>query len=159
MRRSARFYYHDRDAPAPNRPRALSVVALIERDGTLLLEHRTDAALWSLIAGMVEDDETLTDALRREVREETGLELTAVELFGTFSDPTRIVSYPDGNVFRVVSVAYSVAVASFAGLRASEESEALRFFPLAELPFLALPATQRPIVDRLLTGGPPPHLE
>jgi hypothetical protein len=43
-------------------------------------------------------------------------------LFGTFSDPTRIVSYPDGNVYRVASFVFSVAVASFDGLRTSAAS-------------------------------------
>ena len=85
--------------------------------------------------------------------------VTRYELFGTFSDPTRIVRYPDGNVFRVTSVAYRVDVASFEGLRPSEESEALRFFPITRLHTLEMPATQRPIVVKLTSGEPPPHLE
>jgi 8-oxo-dGTP pyrophosphatase MutT (NUDIX family) len=78
--------------------RRLGVMALIERDGSLLLERRADAPLWSLIAGGVEDTETLAEALRREVLEETGLIVVGHDLFGTFSDPTRIIRYPDGNV-------------------------------------------------------------
>ena len=149
----------DPAAPEPNHRRTLSVIALIERDESLLLERRSDAPLWSLIAGMVEDTETLTDALRREVFEETGLTVTNYELFGTFSDPTRIVSYPDGNVYRIASFVYAVGVASFDDLRPSSESEELRFSPKAELLTLDLPPTQRPVVDKLLSGDPPPHLE
>ena len=89
MPRRSHFYYRDPAAPEPNNRRTLSVIALIERDESLLLERRSDAPLWSLIAGMVEDTETLTDALRREVFEETGLTVTNYELFGTFSDPTQ----------------------------------------------------------------------
>jgi len=63
------FYYRDPEAPEPNRARALSVIGLIERDGSLLLERRSDAPLWSLIAGMVHESETLTDALGREVHD------------------------------------------------------------------------------------------
>jgi 8-oxo-dGTP pyrophosphatase MutT (NUDIX family) len=153
------FYYRDRSAPEPNHPRTLSVIALIESDGSLLLERRTDAPLWSLIAGMVHDTETLVEALRREVHEETGLTVTGYQFFGTFSDPTRIVSYPDGSVFRVASLVYSVEVASFDGLRSSAESEELRFFLKSDLLALDMPATQRPIVARVLSGDPPPHLE
>jgi len=153
------FYYRDPRAPEPNHRRTLSVIALIERDGSILLERRTDAPVWSLIAGMVEDTETLTQALRREVREETGLTVSSYELFGTFTDPTRIVSYADGNVFRVASFVYFVTVESFGGLRPSSESEQLRFFPKTEILELDLPATQRHIVERLVSGDPPPHLE
>jgi len=153
------FFHRDPAAPEPNHPRTLSVIALIEQDGSLLLERRTDAPVWSLIAGQVHDDETLTDALRREVHEETGLSVSGCELFGTFSDPTRIVAYPDGNVFRVASFVYTVAVESYAGLRASFESEELHFFPRAEILSLDLPATQRHILERVLSQAPTPHLE
>ena len=154
-----KWYYRDPNAPEPNRGRVLSVMALIERDELLLLERRSDAPLWSLIAGFVEDSESLTDALRREVAEETGLTVTNYTLFGTFTDPTRIVSYPDGNIYRTASVVYRVAVESFDPLRASAESEELRFFEKRELPNLSFPATQRPILERLLSDKPPPHLD
>jgi 8-oxo-dGTP pyrophosphatase MutT (NUDIX family) len=155
----SRFYYRDLAAPEPNKPRTLTVIALIERDGSVLLERRADAPLWSLIAGHVDDDETLTDALRREVCEETGLSVRAFELFGTFSDPTRIVAYPDGNIYRVASLVDLVEVESFGGMRASDESEELRFFSQAELGGLDIPATQRPVFERYLSRTPPPHLD
>jgi 8-oxo-dGTP pyrophosphatase MutT (NUDIX family) len=155
----AYFYFRDDAAPEPNRPRGLGVLALIERDGSLLLERRTDAPLWSLIAGAVEDTESLTDALRREVREETGLIVSRYALFGTFSDPSRIASYPDGNVIRVASFAYLVEVESFERLRPSAESEELRFFARDELSGLDLPATQVPVIERFLADDPPPHLD
>ena len=159
MAERSHFYYRDPAAPTPNHPRTLSVIALIERDGSVLLERRSDAPVWSLIAGMVRDTETLTDALRREVQEETGLSVASYELFGTFSDPTRIVSYPDGNVYRFASFVYLVAAASIDGLRPSSESEELRFFPESVLLELDLPATQRHIIERFRSGDPPPHLE
>jgi 8-oxo-dGTP pyrophosphatase MutT (NUDIX family) len=155
----ARFFFGDPSAPEPNRPRMIGVGALIERDGTLLLERRVDAPLWSLIAGRVEDDESLTGGLRREVLEETGLVVTSCELFGTFTDPTRVIAYPDGAIVRVASFVYRVAVESFAGLRASDESEELRFFAKADLLGLDVPATQRPVFARYVSGAPAPHLE
>jgi 8-oxo-dGTP pyrophosphatase MutT (NUDIX family) len=137
----------------------LGVIALIERDGMMLLERRVDAPVWSFIAGSVEDTETLIEALRREVLEETGLIVSGCQLFGTFTDPTRIISYSDGNVVRFASFAYSVEVESFDSLQVSDESEELRFFLDTELYELAMPATQRPVVERLLSGDRPPHLE
>jgi ADP-ribose pyrophosphatase YjhB (NUDIX family) len=157
--RETRFYDRDPDAPEPNQPRAFSVYALIERDEQILLERRVDAPVWSLIAGRVESDETMTEGLIREVREETGLHVRAYEFFGHFSDPSRIVSYPDGNVFVIVSFAYRVTVESFDGLRPSAESEELRFFSKAELRQLDLPATQHAVVEHYLDDASGPHLE
>lgn len=154
-----RFYYRDPDAPAPNLPRSISVIAIIERGRDVLLERRSDAPVWGLITGQVDDDESLADALRREVHEETGLTIARFELFGTFSDPTRITAYPDGNVSASVSCVYTVGVDSFEPLRRSEESEELRFFPATDLAALDLPVTQRPVVELYLGGGPRPHLE
>lgn len=159
MKDATRFYYRDPAAPEPIGLRRLGVIALIERGGSLLLERRADAPLWSLIAGGVEDTETLAEALRREVFEETGLTVVGRSFFGTFSDPTRIIHYPDGNVLRVASFAYTVEVGSFDGLRASHESEELRFFPRKALRKVDVPETQRPVLERLLSGDPPPHLD
>jgi ADP-ribose pyrophosphatase YjhB (NUDIX family) len=159
MTEPTRFYYRDDAAPEPNQARALSIIALIERDGSLLLERRADAPVWGLVAGRVDDTESLTDALQREVHEETGLRVSGYELFGTFSDPTRIVSYPDGNVYRVASFVYRVVVESFEPLRPSAESEELRFFRKEDVLGLELAATQRHILERYAAGGPTPHLE
>jgi 8-oxo-dGTP pyrophosphatase MutT (NUDIX family) len=61
------FYYRAENAPKPNLPRRVSVVALIEHEGRLLLERRADAPLWGLVGGRVENAESLDGALRREV--------------------------------------------------------------------------------------------
>jgi len=69
-------------------------------DGRLLLQQRTDIGLWGLPGGAVEYGECVTDALRREVEEETGLTIDVGRLIGVYSDPAhgQIVTYPDGNV-------------------------------------------------------------
>ena len=36
------FFYQNPDAPVPNRPTGVGVLAVIERGGTLLLERRSD---------------------------------------------------------------------------------------------------------------------
>lgn len=115
--------------------------------------------MWGLVSGGVEDDETLLEALRREVREETGLEIRSYALFGTFSDPTRIASYPDGNVYSIFSIAFTVQPSDLSPLRASAESVELRFFPRAELPLPDLVATHRQVLDRYLGGDAPPFLD
>lgn len=155
----AGFYFKDPSAPKPNRPRFAGAAALIERDGLLLLDRRLDPPGWALVAGRLEDDESLVETLYREVCEETGLVVTEYQLFGVFSDPSRIVQYADGNTAQVVTVAFTVKVDDFGPLRPSAESQELRFFERTELLELDLVATHRPIIDCYLSDGTPPYLD
>ena len=142
-------WFRDPSAPAPNQPLRLGAVALIERDGRLLVERRADDGTWGLVAGALEADESVGDALVRKVREETGLSVRSVELFGVFSDPSRIVGYDDGNVYRVVAIAFRVEVSDGSAV-ASAESLELRFASREELEGLDLTPAHRPIVERYL---------
>ena len=68
----------------PDRP-YLAVSAAIIRDGQVLVVRRARApalGIWTLPGGVVEAGETLTEALRREVAEETGIEVEPVALAG-----------------------------------------------------------------------------
>jgi phosphinothricin acetyltransferase len=59
-------------------PRVRATAVLIEDDAILLVEQsvsRTSPRRWSLPGGKLEPGETLDECLRREVREETGLEV------------------------------------------------------------------------------------
>ena len=137
----------------------MSVIALVEDEkGRLLLDRRSDAPVWALIGGRLEYDETLIEGLRREVREETGLVVATYWLFGTFSDPGRVIAYADGNVFQLVSLAYRVTPTDPSQLRVSSESVELRFFARDALPLDNLAAPHRPIIDRYLGGDSPPFL-
>ena len=123
---------------------------MIERDGTLLLERRSDCGRWGFVGGELEVEESLEEGLRREVFEETGLVVTGGELFAVFPGPSRVVRYPDGNVVRLMSFVYRVQVEGFGTLRRSDESEELRFFRREELPELDVIETSRPVLDAYL---------
>jgi ADP-ribose pyrophosphatase YjhB (NUDIX family) len=148
-------YYRDPSAPAPNQPRRVGVVAVIEREGAVLFEQRADFGTWGLIGGLLDEDETVEDGIAREIREETGLEAVSIELFGVFSDPSRIIAYPDGNVIRLLSVAFLVTVAD-GEPRVSEESLELRFVDVGAIAGLDLSPAQRPVIDAYLAGRRPP---
>ena len=67
----------------------IAVSALIFNEGKVLLAHRRDIDWWNLPGGGMEDGETVDEALRREVYEETGLEVEVVQLVGVYSKPQK----------------------------------------------------------------------
>jgi 8-oxo-dGTP diphosphatase len=77
----------------PSRP-FLGVGALIIEDGRILLVERGKEPLkgfWSIPGGIVETGEKLEEGIRREVLEETGLDVEPYSMFEIFE---RII--PDG---------------------------------------------------------------
>ena len=149
-------YYRDPEAPAPNVPRRVGVTAVIERDGAVLVEHRADnvARQWAFVGGGLAEAESVLDALHREVREETGFAIAEAELLGVFSNPTRIIAYPDGNVCRLVTIAFRVVPVGDADPTLSDESVQMRFVSAAELAELDVWPVHRPLRDALLSASP-----
>ena len=130
-------------------------VAVRDAAGRILLERRRDNGLWGLPGGRVEPGESVAQAAVREVWEETGLAVRVARLVGVYSEPDgRIVTYPDnGDVRHLVDVVVEAAILG-GSLRASEESEALRFFAPGEVPADLAPPARVPLADILhgLTG-------
>ena len=87
---------------------ALTVDAVVRYpDGRFVLVKRKYGPFkgwYSLPGGYVEIGETVEAACRREIREETGLEVTDVKLQGVYSSPDRA---PDHHV---VTIAFQVTV-------------------------------------------------
>jgi 8-oxo-dGTP diphosphatase len=87
---------------------------------------------WALPGGFVHADETLDEAARRELREETGLKNVFVEQLYTFGDCHRDPRE------RVVTVAYYALVnLRDHKLRAATDAENAAWFAVANLPRLA----------------------
>lgn len=75
------------DERAPTVTPVVAVGAVVVDGGDLLMVKRGRAPArgsWTLPGGRVEGGESLVDAVRREVREETGLEVKDVEMLGVF---------------------------------------------------------------------------
>ncbi len=68
----------------------LAVDCIILVSGKVLLIRRRNPPIgWALPGGFVEYGETVEDAVRREISEETGLELENLRQFHVYSDPRR----------------------------------------------------------------------
>lgn len=75
--------------PLPRNP-FLTVDAIIEIDGGIILIKRKDPPPgWAIPGGFVDYGETLEDAVIREAKEETSLDINLVRQFHTYSDPKR----------------------------------------------------------------------
>ncbi|PTR30265.1 8-oxo-dGTP diphosphatase [Rhodococcus sp. OK519] len=111
------------------------VAAAVIRDGRLLLAQRTRpvelAGLWELPGGKVEPGESPADAVRRELREELGVEVVAGERIGAD------VPLHDGLVLR----AYRAELIS--GTPQALDHAALRWVDAGELREIALVGNDR----------------
>ncbi len=102
--------------------------ALLEDDGRVLLGRRArdpSAGLWDIPGGFLDEHEHPVAALRREFREETGLEIEPVEFLGFWMQP-----YAGRTVLCLTWIARRRAGEALAGDDLSE----LRWFGPDELP-------------------------
>ena len=75
--------------PKPRNP-LITVDALIEIDGGIILIKRKNPPYgWAIPGGFVDYGETLEEAVVREAKEETCLDINIIRQFHTYSDPGR----------------------------------------------------------------------
>jgi len=108
-------------------------VLVFDPQGRLLLQRLTDTSEWAIPGGMMEPGESFEQTARREILEETGLTLGALEFLGVYSGSQFYYRYPNGDEVNNVSVAY-IARECAGTLRSDEESSSLGFYPLDALP-------------------------
>ncbi len=119
-------------------PFRVSVYAVIFERGKVLLAHRRDIDWWNLPGGGMEAGETVEEAMRREVREETGLEVAVEKLVGVYSKPQKD------------EVVLALRCRIVGGTpTATEESRECRFFDPDAMPINTLPKHRQRVMDAL----------
>jgi 8-oxo-dGTP diphosphatase len=103
---------------------------------------------WALPGGFVENDEDLETAAKRELKEETGIELMACEQLYTFGTPGR-----DPRA-RTITIAYVGYAKENDKPKAADDAKEAKWFNIKDLPELAFdhPQIIELAISRFLQG-------
>jgi mutator protein MutT len=112
---------------------------VIDKGSILLVKRNTEPARgqWSLPGGRVELGETLREALVREVREETGIDVDVDGLIGTAE---RVVHDDDGEIAYHYVILDYVCTPRSTDVKAGDDAAEVRWVPVGEMPDLHLTA-------------------
>ena len=104
--------------------------AIFNAAGEILLMERADGSGWCLPCGFVEPNETPVEAVIREVREETGLEIEIGQLVGVFTRKPSAAYGPH----TTVAIVHLCKVTG-GELRLSHEGLDLRYWAIDAVPY------------------------
>lgn len=128
-----------------------AVVVIQDEQNRVLLQQRVHPrGKWAFPGGLMELGESAEDTARREVYEETSLEIGELRLIDVFSGPGTFMTAPNGDEFYAVTIAYNTRETRGELIVDRSESLDFRYFPLDALPD-EIVGSHRNILDRFLS--------
>lgn len=117
-------------------------------DGRVLLIKRSDNGHWAYPAGAMELGETIAECAVRELREEAGLNATALTLAGIYSNVDNIHT-PNifGHTYQFISVVFRIDAYDGELVRVTDETTDAVFYPIDALPDGLSPSVARTLKD------------
>jgi ADP-ribose pyrophosphatase YjhB (NUDIX family) len=150
-------YLDDPDAPPANSLVPSVTAVVTDHAGSILMVHRTDNDLWSIPGGAMDLGEAIADAVVREVKEETGLDVEVVGLTGIYTNPRHVMAYDDGEVRQQFSVCFTTRILG-GDLRTSNETSEVRFVDRTDLDGLNIHPSIRLRIQHYLEGRSAPYI-
>lgn len=120
---------------------------VVNQGGEILLQRRTDFDLWGLPGGAVEIGETAVQALKREVKEETGIDVVQAKPMGLYTGMRQQFAYPNGDQVQCFAVAFVVDRWTGTPVADGQEGAEVCFFSLMEIPENVVPIHRQTIKD------------
>ncbi len=117
-----------------------SVAAVIrDENDRILLVKSADVGVWGLPAGAIDLGESPSEAVVREVFEETGLQVKPVQIAGVFGDGNFRYIYPNDDAVEYFIVVFECEIIGGELFARDGEVSAFQYFSAAEIPELAIP--------------------
>ncbi len=107
-----------------------------DKQGRVLLIHRRDTGRWGMPAGAVEIGDSALDSLKREVKEETGLNVLDATPFALYSHSRYSFEYPNGDRVQMFALAFRVDRWDGELVQKTDETIGAEFFSTDNLPDL-----------------------
>ena len=106
--------------------------AIFDGQRHILLTKRADNGQWCLPGGGMDSGESVAEACKREVWEETGLKVRVKRLVGVYSHTDQLAVYFDGTKAHIVALHFEVELISgVPGL--SNETTDVGYFTIDEI--------------------------
>ncbi len=147
-------YYNDPEAPTANSLVVGSSAVVVDDEGRILLQRRSDSGNWALPGGAMDIGETFAQSVVREVKEETGFDARIERIVGIYSDPGHVFAYDDGEVRQEFNICLACTIVG-GELSVSSESTDARFFSFDEVAELTMHPSIRKRIENYLRKAPP----
>lgn len=117
-----------------------SVAAIVRNENDeILFIRKGNETVWGLPAGAIEIGETPAESAKREVYEETGLDVNPERIIGVFGGNKFKFEYSNGHKVEYIVIIFQCSIIGGDLKSIDREAEELNFFKEDEIPDIAIP--------------------
>lgn len=107
---------------------------IADEKSRILLQKRSDCEKWGFLGGMLELGESAEETAVREVKEESGLDVRVVSLFGVYSK--YFAEFSNGDKVQTIVHMFKAEVIGGELIDSNEETIELKYFNIEDVPLL-----------------------